>query len=408
MLDVAAIRRQFPAMVRPDGRRLPVFLDGPGGTQVPQRVIDAVSQSLAFANANRGGVFRTSRAADAMIEEAHRAVADLLNAPSPDEVFFGQNMTSLWFQVSRSIARTWKPGDEVVVTRLDHDANIRPWVLAAEDAGAVVRWVDIRPEDCTLNVEEYHRLLSPRTKLVALPAASNATGTRVDLPPLIKAAKAVGAIVAVDAVHYAPHGPIDVRAWGCDLVGCSAYKFFGPHVGIAWARRDLLEQWRAYKVRPAGDALPGRWMTGTQNHEGIAGTLAAIEYLACLVPSDLDRRARLRLALDQVRQYERRLSRRLLEGLATRPRFHVHGITNLDKLDARVPTFALTCQDRPASDLAAHLARYNIFAWAGNFYALELIERLGLQDQGGVLRVGLVHYNGADDIDLLLAVLDRV
>jgi cysteine desulfurase family protein (TIGR01976 family) len=407
MLDVAAIRRQFPAMNRPDGRRLPVFLDGPGGTQVPQRVIDAVTQSLSFANANRGGVFRTSRAADAMLDEAHRAVADLLNALSPDEVFFGQNMTSLWFQVSRSISRTWKPGDEVMVTRLDHDANIRPWVLAAEDAGATVRWVDIRPEDCTLDLESFQKQLSPRTKLVALPAASNACGTRVDLPPLIKVAKEAGALVAVDAVHYAPHGPIDVQAWGCDVLGCSAYKFFGPHVGIAWARRELLEQWRAYRVRPAGDSLPGRWMTGTQNHEGIAGTLAAIEYLACLISSDADRRTRLHAAMDRVRQYERGLARRLLEGLAARPRYRVHGIAQLDRLEDRVPTFAITSTDRPASDLAEHLARYNIYTWAGNFYAIELIERLGLLDRGGVLRVGLVHYNAPEDVDLLLAVLDR-
>jgi cysteine desulfurase family protein (TIGR01976 family) len=408
MLDVATIRRQFPAMYRPDGRRLPVFLDGPGGTQVPQRVVDAVSQSLSFSNANRGGVFRTSRAADAMLDEAHRAVADLLNAQSGDEVIFGQNMTSLWFQLSRSIARNWQPGDEVMVTRLDHDANIRPWVLAAEDAGAIVKWVDIHPEDCTLDLESFRRHLSPRTKLVALPAASNATGTRVDLPPLVKAAHEAGALVAVDAVHYAPHGPIDVRAWGCDLLGCSAYKFFGPHVGIAWAKRELLERWHCYKVRPAGEALPGRWMTGTQNHEGIAGTLAAVEYLACLLPSDADRRTRLQQVMEAVRQYERRLSRRLLEGLASRPRFKVHGITQFDRLEERVPTFALTAKDRQANDLAAHLARYNIFAWAGHFYAIELIERLGLLDRGGVLRVGMVHYNSPEDIDLLLAVLDRI
>jgi len=408
MLDVAAARRQFPALNRPDGRRLPVFFDGPGGTQVPQRVIDAVAQSLAYANANRGGVFWTSRAADAMLDEAHRAAADLLNAASPDEVVFGQNMTSLWFHLSRSVARTWKPGDEVVVTRLDHDANIRPWLLAAQDAGATVRWVDVRPDDCTLDVEDYHRQLSPRTKLVALPAASNATGSRVELRPLIEAAHAVGALVAVDAVHYAAHGAVDVRALGCDLLGCSAYKFFGPHVGIAWARRELLEGWFAYKVRPAPEGGSGRWMTGTQNHEGIAGTLAAIDYLAGLGPPGGDRRSRLVEAMARIRQYEKGLARRFLEGLAARPRYRVHGVKALDRLDDRVPTFGITCADHPASDLAEHLARHEVFAWAGHFYAVELIERLGLRDAGGVLRVGLVHYNTADEVDYLLAVLDRL
>lgn len=408
MLDLATIRQQFPAMNRPDGSRLPVFLDGPGGTQVPTRVINAVVDALTTCNANLGGVFRTSQRATQMLAEAHRAVADLFNAGSPEEILFGQNMTSLWFHLSRSIAATWKPGDEVLVTRLDHDANIRPWVLAAQNAGATVRWVDIHPEDCALDVADYHRQLSPRTRFVALPAASNATGTRVNLVPLIQAAHAVGALVAVDAVHYAPHGPIDVQAWGCDLLGASAYKFFGPHVGIAWVRKELLAQWVPCKVRPAPEQGPGRWMTGTQNHEGIAGTQAAIEYLACLSSSPGTRRERLADALTRISRYELGLSRRLLEGLASRPRFRVHGITALDRLGERVPTFAISCADHPASDLATHLAHYQIHAWAGHFYAIELIERLGVLGEGGVLRVGLVHYNTPQEIDLLLAVLDRL
>ncbi len=407
MLDVAGLRRQFPALQQVRHGRTPVFLDGPGGTQVPRRVIDAIADYLSNCNANHGGAFDTSRDSDRVLHDAHAAVADLLNAPSPDEIVFGQNMTSLTFQLSRSLARTWRPGDEVIVTRLDHDANVSPWVLAARDAGAVVRRVDFRPEDCTLDLDDLRRQLNERTRLVAVGRASNAVGTVNDVRAVARLAHAAGARVFLDAVHYAPHGPIDVRAWDCDFLACSAYKFFGPHVGILWGRRDLLEELPAYKVRPAADDLPGRWMTGTQNHEGIAGVLAAVDYLAEVGGAAGERGARLRAALTAIRDYETDLSRRLLAALAERPRFKVWGITDPDRLAERVPTVSITLPGTSSAALAEHLAARQVYAWSGNFYALELTERLGVEQQGGLLRLGLVHYNTADEIDGLMQALDE-
>src|SRR5436190_12585552 len=276
---VESLRSHFPALQRVVEGGHPVFLDGPGGTQVPRSVIVAIAHYLSTCNANHGGVFQTSQESDQIVHDAHAAVARLLNAPSPDEIVFGQNMTSLTFHVSRSLALTWKPGDEVLVTRLDHDANVRPWVLAAQDAGATVRFIDIHPEDCTLDLADLRAKLTVRTKLLAVGAASNVVGTVNDIAALTKMAHAVGAKVYVDAVHYSPHGPIDVQAWDCDFLACSAYKFFGPHVGILWGRRRWLEELVPYKVRPCADTIPDRWMTGTQNHEGLAGVVAAVAYL---------------------------------------------------------------------------------------------------------------------------------
>jgi cysteine desulfurase family protein (TIGR01976 family) len=408
MFDVASVRGQFPALKRPVNGRLPIFLDGPGGTQVPQVVVDALVHYLTTANANHGGAFTTSRRSDELVRNAHRAVADLLNAPSPDEILFGQNMTSLTFQFSRSFGRTLKPGDEVLVTRLDHDANVSPWTLAARDAGAEVRTVDIHPEDCTLDVDDFRRQLSPRTRLVALTCASNGCGSMPDVTGLTRLAHDAGARVFLDAVHYAPHGLIDVQAWGCDFLACSAYKFFGPHVGILWGRFDLLDTLPVYKVRPAPQALPDRWMTGTQNHEGLAGTAAAIDYLASLGGSEGNRRDRLVRALTAIRHYEMGLARRLLDGLAARPRYRVHGITDTSRLSERAPTVSVTCADKTVQQLAEHLASREIYAWNGNFYALNLTERLGLEDKGGLLRLGLVHYNTVDEVDQLLTALDEV
>src|SRR5579884_3093341 len=280
MLDVKACRRQFPALHGQRNGRTPIFLDGPGGTQVPRRVIDAIVHYLSTCNANHGGVFATSQESDRILAEAHQAVADLLHAPSADEIIFGQNMTTLTLHLSRSLAQTWRPGDEVLVTRLDHDANVSPWVLAARDAGATVRFIDVHPEDCTLDLDSLRRLLDDRTRLVAVGCASNAVGTFNDVARLTRWAHEVRALAFLDAVHYAPHGPMDVQAWDCDFLACSAYKFFGPHVGVLWGRRELLESLPAYKVRPAPDTLPDRWMTGTQNHEGLAGVPAAVDYLA--------------------------------------------------------------------------------------------------------------------------------
>ncbi len=409
MFDLQSLRRQFPALRQSRDGLTPVFLDGPGGTQVPQRVIDAVVHYLSACNANHGGAFATSVESDAILHGAHGAVADLLNADAR-EIVFGQNMTSLTFHLSRSVGRAvLRPGTEVIVTRLDHDANVRPWALAARDAGAAVQFVDFHPEDCTLDLDDLARKLSPRTKLVAVGAASNAVGTVNDVRALAERAHAVGAMLFVDAVHYAPHGPIDVRAWDCDFLACSAYKFFGPHVGILWGKAGLLESLPAYKVRPAPDAIPDRWMTGTQNHEGIAGVAAAVEYLAGIgeVSGMRDRRSHVHAGMAVIREYEAGLTRKLLAGLAERKRFRVWGITDPGRLGQRVPTVSISLPGRSAADLAAHLAARHIYAWSGNFYALELTERLGVEPQGGLLRLGLVHYNTADEIDRLMQALDE-
>lgn len=415
MFDVPSLRRQFPALNLTRDGSLPVFLDGPGGTQVPQRVIDAMVHYLTHCNANHGGAFATSRESDQILDEAHAAMADLLNASSPDEVAFGANMTTLTFHLSRALGRTWQPGDEVIVTRLDHDANVSPWVLAARDAGAVVRHVDIHTEDCTLDLDELKRFLGPRTRLVAIACASNAVGTVNDIAGIVRLAHAAGAKVFVDAVHFAPHGPIDVQAWDCDFLACSAYKFFGPHVGVLWGKRAFLEELPAYKLRPAPNELPGRWMTGTQNHEGLAGVAAAVAYLAELgaacpehdrqFPGFTGRRLHVHAGLAAIRDYETKLGRRLLGELAQRPRFKVWGITDPARQD-RVPTISISVGDRNARDLAEHLAQRNIFAWNGNMYALGLSERLGLEGRGGFLRLGLIHYNTEEEISRLLQALD--
>jgi cysteine desulfurase family protein (TIGR01976 family) len=407
MLDVTSLRRQFPALQRTVNGQTPVFLDGPGGTQVPQRVIDAMVRYLSDCNANHGGVFTTSRESDRVLHEAHAAAADLLNAPSPEEVVFGANMTTLTLHLSRSLGRTWGPGDRVLVTRLDHDANVRPWALAARDAGAEVDFLDFRPEDCALDLDDLARRLGPRVRLVAVGCASNAVGTVNDVRRIARLAHEAGALVFLDAVHYAPHGPINVREWGCDFLACSAYKFFGPHVGVLWGRRELLESLPAYKLRPAPDTLPDRWMTGTQNHEGLAGVPAAVDYLA-EIGTGATRRERLRTALEAIRTYEGELARRLLAGLAERPRFRVLGLTRPEALDRRVPTVALTAADRTPEEMARHLARREIYAWNGNMYALELAERLGLEGRGGFLRLGIVHYNTAEEVDRTLRALDEL
>jgi cysteine desulfurase family protein (TIGR01976 family) len=410
MLDVAAVREQFPALQRVVNGRAPIFLDGPGGTQVPRRVIDAIAGYMSTCNANHGGVFTTSRESDAILAEGHRAAADFVNASSPAEIVFGQNMTSLTFHLSRSVGRTLKPGDAVVVTRLDHDANVRPWVLAAQDAGAEVRWVGVR-EDGTLDEEDLARQLDGRARLVALTCASNAIGTMPDVTALTRQAHAAGALVYLDAVHYAPHGPIDVRAWGCDFLACSAYKFFGPHVGILYGKRRLLESLPAYKLRPAPDRLPDRWMTGTQNHEGIAGTLAAVEYLADLgrsrQPPAPTRRAALAAAYEGIVAHERGLADLMLRGLSGLPGVKVHGIADPRRLPERVPTFSITHRRCSPRRLAEHLDRHGIFVWHGNFYALSLSEALGVEPDG-MVRIGLLHYSTAEEVQRFLAALEKV
>jgi cysteine desulfurase family protein (TIGR01976 family) len=402
-------RRQFPALSRRVGDRLAAFFDGPGGTQVPQRVIDAVGHYLAHTNANHGGYFATSIESDRLLESAHAGLADFLGTDDPHAVVFGQNMTSLTLALSRSLARGWKAGDEIVLTRLDHDANVTPWILAARDAGAVVRFAGIRSEDCTLDLDELRHLINERTRLVAVGCASNATGGINPVRDITSWAHAVGAQVFLDAVHFAPHGLIDVQAWGCDFLACSAYKFFGPHVGILWGRRELLERLDAYKVRPAPSELPGKWMTGTQSHESIAGALAAVEYLAdlgrLLAGNDmLSRRAALREMYREVGIYERELTRRLLAGLAEIPAIQVYGITDPQRYDERFATVSFTHERFTSAEMAQRLGRQGLFAWHGNYYALNLTESLDLEPEG-MLRIGLVHYNTFAEVERLVEAL---
>lgn len=402
-------RRQFPALHRPCPQRPAVFLDGPAGTQVPQAVITAVSAYLSECNANHGGLFATSRDSDARLQAAHAAVADLLGTEDADTVAFGANMTSLTLALSRALARTWNPGDEIIVTRLEHDANFTPWVLAARDAGAVVRYAEIHRPDCTLDLDQLHRQLNRRTRLIAVGCASNAAGTVNPVRQICDGARHWGALTFLDAVHLAPHALLDVRAWGCDFLACSAYKFFGPHVGILWGQRARLQQLMPYKLRPAPDDLPGRWMTGTQNHEGIAGTLAAVEYLADLgrrvaQASPATRRQALEVAFRAIRAYETQLARQLLDGLEQIPLLQVWGITDRDRLDERVPTVSFTHARRRPAEIAAALGHRGVFVWHGNNYALPLTEALGIEPDG-MVRVGAVHYNTPEDIDSFLSAL---
>jgi cysteine desulfurase family protein (TIGR01976 family) len=417
MFDPTSLREQFPALRASTVNPPPVFLDGPGGTQVPDRVIDAMTDYLSRTNANTHGLFRTSRESDQTIGNAHQAIADMINAPSAEEVIFGPNMTTLTFAFSRAYGKTLHAGDEIMVTRMDHDANISPWRLAARDAGAKVVEVDIKREDCTLDYADFEKKLDKKTKLVAVTCASNAVGTINDVAKIIGAAHAVGAHVFLDAVHYAPHGPIDVTGWQADFLVCSVYKLFGPHVGALWGRHELLDTLPVYKVRPVPDALPERWMTGTQNHEGLAGTVAAVEYLAEIGRSmgqdyfpafpQLDERSLdVHAGMAAIRAYESELALALLDELAKRSRIRVWGITAIERLDERVPTISISVEGRSPEQLAAHLASRDVYVWNGNMYAPALSEALGLEKRGGFLRIGLVHYNTFDDIDRLLAALD--
>lgn len=426
MLNLDQIRSQFPALaIDGDGQPV-VFLDNPGGTQTPQRVADAMTDYLLHSNANRGGAFLTAQRSDAILEDAHAAVADLLNAPSPDEIVFGPNMTTLTFSVSRALGRHLRPGDEVVVTRMDHDANITPWVSMAEERGAVVRWVDFDVEDYTLDMAGLRDALNDRTRIVAVGYASNATGTVHDVATVARWAHDAGALVFVDAVQYVPHGPVDVQALGCDLLACSAYKFFGPHVGILYGRYELLDRLRAYKVRPAKNAPPHKFETGTQNHEGIAGVLAALEYLADLgaQPGADDgsisgglplpegegslRRRRLHRAMSLLRAYDHQLSAAILDQLEDLPGVRVHGIANRARLAERVPTVSFTWEGRHPRAIAEALGRKGIFVWDGNYYAQAVTERLDLEDKGGMVRIGAVHYNTLDEIRRLGAALKEL
>jgi cysteine desulfurase family protein (TIGR01976 family) len=408
MVDVHAVRKNFPSLNQTlDGRPV-VFFDNPGGTQVPRTVVDAMAHYLLYDNANHGGAFATSRRSDGLLAEAHRAMADLLGARSPDEIVFGPNMTSLTFTLSRALAHWVEPGDEIVVTRLDHDANISPWMLLARDCGANLRWVDFRTEDCTLDMDDLERQISRRTKIVACAYASNAVGTINDVKTVTDMAHHSGALIFIDAVQYAPHGLIDVQSLDCDFLACSAYKFFGPHEGVLYGKFDLLHRLPAYKVRPAKDRPPYKFETGTQNHEGIAGTLAAVEYLASLsgpVDPGSNRRERLAAAMTWNEEYGRTLITRLVAGLVRVKGLHIYGIKDPARFDARVPTVAFRIDGFSPRQVAEHLGNQGIFVWDGNYYALAVTERLGFEGEGGMVRVGLVHYNTEEEVDRLLEAL---
>ncbi len=416
--NLARYRSHFPALQLRDNGQPMIFFDNPGGTQVSQGVADAMREYLLTANANVHGYFLTSRRTDDVIGHAHQAMAALLNAPSADEIVFGPNMTSLTFAMSRSIGRELQAGDEIVVTTLDHDANIAPW-LELEERGVVVRFVDVNLADCTLRYEQFADLINRRTKLVAMNMASNAVGTINDVRRVVDIAHGVGAWVYVDAVQAVPHIPVDVQALGCDFLACSAYKFFGPHQGIVYAKREHLERLHAYKVRPASNDLPWRWETGTQNHEGQAGTLAAVEYLAAIgrehadrytdqIAGLNDRRRDLRAAMLAIQDYEQALSLHFLEQRKRIPTLHVYGITDAARLSERVPTFAVTIPGHTPQQLAQALGERGIATWAGNYYALALVERLERSARGGMLRIGCAHYNTPDEIDQLFDTLEKI
>jgi cysteine desulfurase family protein (TIGR01976 family) len=403
----ADCRRRFPALRRQINGQPAVYFDGPAGSQVPHGVIDAMADYLANHNANHGGAFATSRESDAIVAETQQALADFLGAGDPASIVFGANMTTLTFALSRAIAARWRPGDEVIVTRLDHDANVSPWVRAAQDRGAIVRHVDINPHDCTLDLDDLGRKLSAKTRLVAVGCASNAVGTRNPIKQIVQMAHKAGALVFLDAVHHAPHALIDLADWDCDFLVCSAYKFFGPHVGILWGRRELLEELPAYKVRPAAETLPDRWMTGTQNFECIAGVKAAVDYLARLgaeLTSGVKGRAALVAAMQAIESHERQLGATLLARLAELPSLKVWGITDPKRLHERVPTVSFTHRTKRPIEIAEFLGQHGIFVWHGNYYALPLTETLNLEPDG-MVRVGLLHYNTIEEVDRLIGAL---
>ncbi len=415
-LDLSLIRKQFPSLNRPD-----VFFDNPGGTQIAKQSLDRINKYLIECNANHGGAFATSIASDLVLDESRRAMADFYNAPSSEEIVFGNNMTTLTLHISRSISRDWNEGDEIVVTRLDHDANVTPWVLAAQDRGVKVNWVDFDVEDGTLKLDDLQKALDRKPRLLAVGYASNSLGTINPIEKIIKMAHAAGTLVYVDAVQYAPHGPIDVQKLDCDFLISSAYKFFGTHAGILYGKHVLLENLFAYKVRPATNSLPGKFETGTQNHEGIAGVLGAIEYFEWIGKEFGEsyieglkekgyqgRRLELKKGMTAIRAYEFELGRALLSTLEAVPGLRIYGLTDVRRLEDRVATFSFRLKDMNPRVIAEKLAQEGIYVWDGNYYAINITERLGLEDNGGMLRVGAAHYNTLEEVARLGKALQKI
>jgi len=415
-LNLDVIRQQFPALARPA-----IFFDNPGGTQIAKPSIERINKYLIESNANHEGAFETSIASDAVLDEAHRAMADFYNAASPQEIIFGNNMTTLTLHISRSIAREWQESDEIVLTRLDHDANVTPWILAAQDRGVKVNWVDFDVEDGTLKLDDLQKALERKPRLLAVGYAANSLGTINPVQRIIKMAHDAGTMVYVDAVQYAPHGPIDVQRLGCDFLVSSAYKFFGTHVGILYGKRDLLEKLFAYKVRPATNELPGKFETGTQNHEGIAGVLGVLEYFEWIgrefggeyvegLQEDgfTGRRLELKKAMTAIRAYEFELNRALLSALEAVPGLRIFGLTDVRRLEERVATFSFRIGDIPPRKIAEALAKENIYVWDGHYYAINVTERLGVEESGGMLRVGAAHYNTLGEVERLKEALMKI
>ena len=436
-LDLAYVRSQFPSLAQTVNGHPPAFLDGPGGTQVPQRVIDAIANYLRRDNANTGGAYSTSRHTDAMIAEARAAMADFLHCGA-DEVAFGPNMTTLTYAISRAIGRELKPGDEIVVTRLDHDANVSPWLqmaedLQQEDRGVTVRWAEIHDEDCTLDMADLAAKINSKTKLVAAGYASNAVGTINPVKEIVRLAHAAGALAYIDAVHYGPHGLIDVAALDCDFLACSTYKFFGPHMGVLFGKREHLQRLRPYKVRPNTNAIPNCWEWGTLNHECIAGIAACVEYLADIGrraletcgdetcgdgrparpssearPLPATRRAAIEAAYQVIHEHESGLLKRMMSGLQQIPGLKIFGITDPACFHERCATLAVRIENHTPLELATKLGDRGFFTWDGNYYALNLTEHLDVEKSGGFLRIGLVHYNTVEEVDGMLAALREI
>ena len=428
-LDLTWVRSQFPALAQSANGQPAVFLDGPGGTQVPQRVIDAIADYLARNNANTGGAYQTSRNTDRMIAEARSAMGDFLNCDA-DEIVFGPNMTTLTFAMSRALGRELGPGDEIVLTLLDHDANFSPW-KALEEKGVTVRTVKFNEADCTLDMDDLAAQIGKRTRLVAVGYASNAVGTINNVAEVVRLARQAGALSYIDAVHYAPHGSIDVRALDCDFLVCSTYKFFGPHMGVLYGKREHLKRLRPYKVRPNTDNIPNCWEWGTLNHECIAGIKACVDYWeelgrrveTGLAPSEtrqaaslqedraqssVTRRDAILAAHEAAHQHERAMTEKMIAGLLAIPGLKLYGISDPRGFDHRCATFVVRVEGHTPLELATKLGERGFFTWDGNYYALNLTEQLDVERLGGFLRIGLVHYNTMEEVERLLGTLTEI
>ena len=405
---VDKIRAKFPALSLIDDGQDRVYFDNPAGTQVPQDVVDAVSHAFVYANANLGGMFRTSDYSGKVVEDAHQAMADFLGTDDAGEIVIGQTATNLGFHMSRSIARDFKPGDEIIVTRMDHEGNVSPWLEIAADKGCVIKWLEFSTDSWKIEVNDLKALLSDKTKLLALNYASNMTGMINDVKSLTAAAKEVGALVYVDAVQYAPHGLTSVQELGCDFLVCSSYKFFGPHLGVLWGRRDLLENMHAYKVRCAPTEIPSKFETGTPAIELLAGLTATIDYYAWVgeevgADKNASRRKKIEMAMDASLQYEEDITKALIDGLMAIDGITIYGATGHNQLKERVPTVSFTHNRIDPQTIAKGLADRNIFVWNGHNYAYEVVQQLNIPIEDGVVRVGPTHYNTLEEVNKTVA-----